>query len=159
MTLPKYAGARTDGLRIAPTIREIVRLMVEEGWAWHRAADEVGLSRARARRALEKPHVIAYRREQKKVLLDLLSVRVPHKLNQLMDSANAAAAVRATLAIEELSSESRSSSTRRISTGGIVIVLGAQQAALPVCPVAAMPMIEHAPTLDEVETTDDGGAT
>ena len=31
----KYAGARTDGLRIAPTIREIVRLMIEEGWSCH----------------------------------------------------------------------------------------------------------------------------
>ena len=116
---------------------------------------------AGARKAgIESAHVIAYRREQKKALLDLLSVRVPHKLNQLMDSENAAAAVRATLAIEELSSEARSSPTRRISTGGIVIVLGAQQTALPAGTAAAIPpVIEHAPALDEVETTDDGGAS
>jgi hypothetical protein len=50
--------------------------------------------------------VDAYRREQRKAFLDLLSVRVPHKLNELMESENATA-VRATLALEGMANESQ----------------------------------------------------
>jgi hypothetical protein len=115
--------------------------MIEEGMAWQKAADAVGLSRPRARRALAKPHVRTYANEQRKGLLDLLSARVPHKLNELMDSENAAAAVRATLALEELTQAAHAQPIRRISTGGIVIVLGgAGQHALG---QSAAPMIEH----------------
>jgi len=48
-------------------------------------------------------------------------MRVPRKLDELMNSENAAAAVRAALALEELNNESRAEPTRRINTGGIVI--------------------------------------
>ena len=51
-------------------------------------------------RALHKPHVITYRREERKKFVELLSTRVPVKLSQLMDNENAAAAVRAALALE-----------------------------------------------------------
>ncbi len=158
MTAPKYADARTDGSRVPSRIRELVRLMIEEAMPWHQAADRVGLSRARAKRALEKPHVIAYRREQRKAFLELLSVRVPHKLNELMDSENAAAAVRATLALEEMATENHAQPQRRIATGGIVIVLGNQVggAALPAGMGQAMPVIEQGPLVAAtVESSDD----
>ena len=51
-------------------------------------------------------------------------MRVPQKLSDLMDSGNAAAAVRAAPALEQLSKSSRAEPTRRINTGGIVIMLG-----------------------------------
>ena len=128
----KYASSRTDGIYIGRSIREIVRLMIEDGLTWQHAADAVGLARQRAFRALHKPHVIAYRREERKKFVELLSTRVPVKLLQLMDCDNAAAAVRAALALEELNNQSQSSPTRRIQTGGIVIMLGATaQRALP----------------------------
>ena len=64
---------------------------------------------------------------------------MPLKLSGLMDSENAAAAVRAALALEELNNESRAEPTRRIQTGGIVIMLNAPaQRALP----AGMPVVE-----------------
>ena len=132
MSAAKYAATRTDGRYIGKAIREIVRLMVEDDYTWQRAADAVGFKRTRAYRALHKPHVIAYRREQRKQFIELLSTRVPRKLNELMESENAAAAVRAALALEELNNDSRAEPTRRIQTGGIVIVLGANaQRALP----------------------------
>jgi len=138
MSAAKYAATRTDGRYIGKTIRDIVQLMLE-GETWQRAADSVGLNRQRAYRALHKPHVIAYRREEKKKFIEALSMKVPHKLDELMSSDNAAAAVRACLAVEELASESRAEPTRRIQTGGIVIVLGANaQRALP----AATPALE-----------------
>ena len=146
MSAKEYASTRTDGRYIGKTIREIVHLMLE-GETWQRAADSVGLNRQRAYHALHKPHVIAYRREEKKKFLEALSMKVPHKLDELMSSENAAAAVRACLAVEELAQESRAEPTRRIQTGGIVIVLGANaQRALP----AATPALELERIKEEV---------
>jgi len=71
--------------------------------------------------------------------VELLSTRVPAKLSELMDSENAAAAVRAALALEEMNNQSQASPMRRIDTGGIVIMLGAPtQRALPAMPVLEM---------------------
>jgi hypothetical protein len=140
MPKSEYAASRTDGAYIGKAIREIVRLMIDEGMTWQNAADSVGLKRTSAFRALHKPHVVAYRREERKKLIELLSTRVPMKLNALMDSENAAAAVRAALALEELNNESRAEPTRRIQTGGIVILLNA--AAQRALPATGMPVIE-----------------
>jgi hypothetical protein len=143
MPAKQYAASRTDGAYVGKQIREIVRLMIEEGVSWQLAADAVGLKRSSAFRALHKPHVVAYRREERKKFIELLSTRVPLKLSGLMDSENAAAAVRAALALEELNNESRAEPTRRISTGGIVIVLNSPaQRALP---AAGMPALEMQP--------------
>jgi hypothetical protein len=133
MPAEKYAATRSDGVQIGKTIRELVRLMIEDGFTWQSAADAVGIKRSRAFRALHKPHVIAYRREQRKQQIELLSTRVPMKLSALMDSDNAAAAVRAALALEELNHQSRAEPMQhRINAGGIVILLnGPTQRALP----------------------------
>jgi hypothetical protein len=151
MPAEKYAATRTDGGRVPSKIRELIRLMIEDGMAWQKAADAVGLPRQRARRALAKPHVRTHLSEQRKAFLDVLSTRVPHKLNELMDSENAAAAVRATLALEEMAQQSHALPMRRISTGGIVIVLGgAGQHALG---AQGAPAIEHdrLPEMEAVE--------
>jgi hypothetical protein len=144
MPAEKYASMRTDGRAIGKTIRELVRLMIEDGVTWQNAADVVGIKRSRAYRALHKPHVIAYRREERKKLIELLSTRVPLKLNALMDSENAAAGVRAALALEDMNQQSRAEPVRHIQTGGIIIMLGAPtQRALPAG--SAMPVIEMEP--------------
>jgi hypothetical protein len=141
MPAEKYATTRTDGRFIGKAIRELVRRMIEEDATWQQAADAVGIKRSRAYRALHKPHVIAYRRELRKQQIELLSTRVPMKLSALMDSENAAAAVRAALALEELSHQSRAEPVRHIQTGGIVIMLGAPtQQALPAG--STMPVLE-----------------
>ena len=117
MPAKKYATTRTDGTYVGKSIREMVRLMVEDGQTWQQAADSVGLTRQSAYRALHKPRVLAYRREERKKLVELLSTRIPHKLDKLMDSENAAAAVRAALALEDLNNQSQASPSRRIQTG------------------------------------------
>jgi hypothetical protein len=140
----KYDRVRTDGSHIGKAIREIVRLMIEEGVSWQLAADRVAIKRTRAYRALNKPHVIAYRRQEKQKFTELLSTRVPLKLSQLMDSENAAAAVRASLSLEEMTQQGRTEPARRLVTGGIVIMLGAPtQRPLPA--ESAMPVLEMAP--------------
>jgi hypothetical protein len=124
MPAKEYAATRSDGHHIGAAIKEVVRLMLHEGFTWQRAADAVGITRSRAYRHLHKPHVIAYRREQRRQQVELLSTRVPQKLSSLMDSDNAAAAVRAALALEQLNIDSRAEPSRRIQTGGIIIMLG-----------------------------------
>lgn len=138
----KYAATRSDGGHIGKDVRELVRLMIEDDYTWQRAADAVGVKRSRAYRALHKPHVIAHRRELRKQQIELLSTRVPKKLSTLMDSENAAAAVRAALALEEMNQQGRAEPVRRIATGGIIIMLGAPaQQPLPV----AQPVLDLAP--------------
>jgi hypothetical protein len=156
--LTSGAETRTDGIYIGQKIREIVRLMIEEAISWQKAADAVGLARRRAKKAIEKPHVVAYRREQRKAFLDLLCTRVPHRLNELMDSENAAAAVRATLALEELNQQSRAEPMRRISTGGIIIVLGGPQQKALSAGAASMPVIEQTPLETSHPMSDDPAA-
>jgi hypothetical protein len=48
MPAEKYAMTRTDGAYIGKTIRELVRLMIEDGFTWQAAADAVGIKRSRA---------------------------------------------------------------------------------------------------------------
>jgi hypothetical protein len=144
MHTEKYDRTRTDGSHIGKAVRELIRLMIEEGLSWQTAADRVAIKRTRAYRALHKPHVIAYRRTERAKFIELLGTRVPLKLDALMNSENAAAAVRAALSLEDMSQQSRAEPTRRIQTGGIVIVLGAPgQRALPA--ESAMPVLEMEP--------------
>jgi hypothetical protein len=56
---------------VGKDVRELVRMMIEDGSTWQQAADAVGLKRQRAFRALHKPHVIAYRREHRKQFIEL----------------------------------------------------------------------------------------
>ena len=104
--MPPHADKRNDGLHIGSAIREMVRLMLEEGYSRDRAADAVGFSRTRAKRALDKPHIVAYRRREKIKLLDELSAAVPRRLSELMmKDDNQNAAVRACVALHQLSAD------------------------------------------------------
>jgi hypothetical protein len=145
MPAAEYVATRSDGRSIGKAIRELVRLMIEDGMTWQNAADVVGLKRARAYKALHKPHVIQYRRERRKELVELLSTRVPLKLSKLMDSENHAAAVRAALALTDMNAEAQAEPVRRIHTGGIVIVIGQDTRR----PVHAAPTLELAAVGEE----------
>lgn len=79
MPAEKYSASRSDGIHIGKSIRELIRLMIDEGETWQRAADAVGIKRTSAYRALHKPPVIAYRRELRKQQIGLLSTRVAEK--------------------------------------------------------------------------------
>jgi hypothetical protein len=104
--MPPYAEKRSDGLHIGRAIKEMVRLMLEEGYSRDRAADEVGFNRKRAKRALERPHIIVFRRREKAKLLDELAAGVPKRLHELMlDGSNQNAAVRACVALHQMSAD------------------------------------------------------
>ena len=146
MPAAEYVATRSDGHTIGKSIRELVRLMLDEGKSWAAASDAIGLKRSRAARALSKPHVRAYMRDRRRELIEVLSARIPHRLSELMDSENAAAAVRASLALAQLNDEAQTAPATQIRTGGIIIQLVADEPrALP----QAAPQIELKPVDNE----------
>jgi hypothetical protein len=137
---------RTDGHHIGRSIKEIIRLTLEEGLSWQNACDRLGHKRARVARALSKPHVRQYAREKRRELIEDLSARVPLRLSQLMYGDNEASSVRACLALESLRNDAVAAATTQIRTGGIIIQLVAEEPrALP----HAAPQIELKPIEDE----------
>jgi hypothetical protein len=143
MPLDKFAPTRTDSNHIGGQVKELIRLMTEEAMPWRKAADQIGISRRTAQRALAKPHVRQFARAQKARLLEELSMTVPYKLERLTESKNHMAALRATLAIEDLAQQASAdpASRAKIVTGGIVIQLSTAPAALPAQPAPVT--IEH----------------
>ena len=153
--MPPHADKRNDGRHIGPVIREMVRLMLEEGFTRDHAADAVGFSRTRARRALDKPHVIAYRRREKMKLLDELSAAVPRRLSELMmKNDNQNAAVRACVALHQMSADEQAPRRPAFGIGtqtpGLTIVIS-HDSPKPL-PAPPMTTIEHVPQRIERET-------
>jgi hypothetical protein len=140
------AETQTDGRHIGSAIKEIVRLQIEEGLTWQRAADAVGLKRTRAHRALHKSHVITYRRKRQREEDELRSANVSYYLHQIMTtSQNDAARTRAALALQQIGAEARAEpgAGHHLTQNGIVIVIGnVPQRSLP---PAAAPTLELAP--------------
>lgn len=135
MPSAQCADTRTDGrTHIGRSVKEIVRLMVEDGMTWQRAADVVGVKRTRAYKALQKSHVIAYRRQKKREEDELLSAGISHYLHKVMTSSeNDAAKVRAALALQQIgdAAQTEPGSGRHLTQNGIVIMIGAPQRSLP----------------------------
>ena len=152
MTAAKYADTRADDrTHIGRSIKEIVRLMVEDGMTWQRAADAVGVKRTRVYKALHKAHVIAYRRQRKREEDELLSAGISHYLHDVMTgSENDAARVRAALALRQIGAEARTEpgTGHHLTQNGIVIVIGnVPQRSLP----QAAPALELAPIGETAE--------
>jgi hypothetical protein len=126
MPASKYNDQRSDGQHVGAKIKEIVRLMLEDGMSWQTAASTVGVPRSTAYKALHKPHVVTYRREQRAKMIELLSGRVPRTLDEIMTTSdNANARVRAALALHQMDVDLNVNNepTRRLALGGIVIQL------------------------------------
>ena len=156
--MPPNPEKRNDGRHVGPTIREMVRLMLEEGLSRNHAADAVGFNRKRAKRALDKPHVIAFRKHEKAKLTEELSAAVPRRLHELMmKDDNQNAAVRAATALHDIASAELTS--RRPAFGSIVQTPGLTiqvitEAPKPL-PAPPMTTIEHAPQLIEQKAADE----
>jgi hypothetical protein len=151
--MPPYAEKRSDGLHIGPAIREMIRLMLEQGLSRDHAADAVGFNRKRAKRALERPHIIAFRRREKAKLLDELAAGVPRRLHELMlDGSNQNAAVRACVALHQMSADEQAPRRPAFGLGtptpGLTIVISDSPKPLTInnsgIPQPAPVTIEHA---------------
>jgi hypothetical protein len=152
MPLPKFASTRTDGAHIGSRIKQLVDLMLD-GVPWRKAADQLGISRRVAERALQKPHVRAFMRSKKIQTIEELAMTIPVRLHELMlQNNNPNAAVRAGTALYGLASEELTA--RRLAlTGTPTPGLTIQIVSATPQPAPPMTTIEHAPQL--IERADD----
>jgi hypothetical protein len=157
MPSPEFAPLRTDRNRVGERIKELIRLMTEEALTWRAAADKLEIPHRTAQRALGKPHVIQYRRQQRARLLDELNSTIPQRLYDLMFGENQNASVRAAAELAKLASEELA--PRRPAFGSIVQTPGLtiQIISDSPKPQPAPPMttIGHAPQLIEQKAADD----
>jgi len=156
MPASKYNDQRSDGQHIGAKLKEMVRLMIEEGASWQTAASTVGVPRSTAYKALHKPHVVAYRREQRAKMVELLSGKVPRTLDEIMTTSdNANARVRAALALLQMDVDLNVNNepTRRLALGGIVIQLGGG----PQRGIAEQPAVPMLDLRAEAAKVEDGG--
>ena len=99
------ARNRTPKLRITKRVKDAIGIIVETGAAYNEAAAHVGMSTYRLRLALDKPHVVAYMRQQLKVLREARGPRNFHRLCQIADDQNNMPAVQALRTLEQLGDE------------------------------------------------------
>jgi hypothetical protein len=92
---------------------------------WDQAARNAKITVRAMRKALEKPHVRAYLREQKEVLRDALSAKTFYRLAALRDQdENKNAAVSAAKALEQIGDDPAASGDRSQSPGLVIMVVG-----------------------------------
>jgi hypothetical protein len=101
----RLAQHKTPQLRITPRVKRAIELIVHECKPWHEAAIETGMTTRNMRLALERPHVMAYYKQQLKVLRDCRAARNIHRLCEIADAENNMPAVNAIKALEQLSDE------------------------------------------------------
>jgi hypothetical protein len=101
----RLARNKTPKPRITKRVKDAIDAIVERGIAYNEAAAESGLTTRTMRLALERPHVLAYLKQQLKVLRDARGPRNFHRLCAIADAADNLPAVHAIRALELLSEE------------------------------------------------------
>jgi hypothetical protein len=126
--------ARRDGRsvpRMTPQVRAACDLMIYEALPWEQAAVKAGVPARSMRRALHRPYVLKYLRDERQVLLAAISTATPMRLAQLRDQdENRNAAVNAARTLEGLDAD-MPMRAGQASAPGFVIVLNAPAHALP----------------------------
>ena len=104
----QLARNKTPKPRITPRVKSTIDAVVHERKPWDQAAIEAGLTTRAMRLAFEKPHVLAYYKQQMKVLRDARAVQNHYRLCDIADAENNMPAVNAIKALEMLSDEQMS---------------------------------------------------
>jgi hypothetical protein len=81
--------------RITPRVKSTIDAVVHERKPWDQAAIEAGLTTRAMRLAFEKPHVLAYYKQQMKVLRDARAVQNHYRLCDIADAEDNMPAVQA----------------------------------------------------------------
>jgi hypothetical protein len=97
------ATRRSQPGRVEGKVQAACDLIVHQGIEWDQAAVKVGLTVRAMRLALKRPHVLAYLKQEKLVLLASITAQNPRRLAQLRDqNSNPAASVRAAVALDQM---------------------------------------------------------
>lgn len=109
--------------RVAGKLVIALQAIVREGQDLQQAAQAAGLTTHTLRRALEKPHVIAYLKAQKDVFRAYISGQNIHRLAEIRDaSGNAMAKLGAIKLLEQVDEHDQRSSAGARSPGVVIIV-------------------------------------
>jgi hypothetical protein len=155
----KPPGAPVDH-KLTPRMREAIIALVETGKDMEAAAAVAGLTPGAIYRALKNAPVREFYLAELKLLLTAAKAKAAHALIRELDGDNAASRVAAARTLLESDKAPHISAGMPQVPGFSILVFDgrAQQAALPAGTPAAMRVIEHAPSSDEVEASDEGGA-
>ena len=99
------ARNKTPKPRITPRVKCAIDAIVHDAKSWNEAAAETGLSMRTMRLAFERPHVMAYYRQQCQVLRASTAAHSIHRLKQIGDAADNMPAVQALRTLEMLGDE------------------------------------------------------
>jgi hypothetical protein len=150
----RLARNKTPKPRITKRVKDAIDAIVERGIAYNEAALEVGLTTRGMRLALERPHVLAYLRQQLKVLRDARGPRNFHRLWAIADEgSNLMAAVNAIRALELLSEEATARRTDVPTPGVVLNIISAPQPA----PIHITPQPLCLPMVFPIGTNDQKG--
>jgi hypothetical protein len=124
--MPTTALANPDKpkrLEVRGKLRQSLDAMVWEGMTYLEAAKSYGFSSSSMRKALSRPHVLAYLRAEREVLRASASPRNIHRLIAIRDAADNMPAVNAIKALEQIGDDPASSSAAQHRAPGVVIVI------------------------------------
>jgi hypothetical protein len=117
------ARNKTPKPGITKRVKDAIDAIVERGIAYNEAAAESGLTTRAMRLALERPHVLAYLRQQLKVLRDARTPRNFHRLCSIADAADNLPAVHAIRALELLSEDATARRTDAPTPGVVLNII------------------------------------
>jgi hypothetical protein len=141
--------------RIQGKLKATLDVMVWDALELVDACRQTGFSPAAMRNALQRPHVLAYLRNERQVLRASLSPRNLHRLAEIRDAADNMPAVQAIRLLEELGDEQLQRNTGTSHSPGVTIRV--INVAAPVQADARQRVIDHpAQTIDHPSQLPDG---
>jgi len=127
--------ARRDGRsipKLGAQLRAACDLMIYKAMSWDAAAVKAGMKVRGMRKAMRRPHVIKYLRDERQVLLAAISTATTLRLAQLRDQDdNRNAAVNAARALEGLDTDTPHRGGGQATSPGFVIIFNSPAHALP----------------------------
>jgi hypothetical protein len=121
---------RSKSGRVTGRLAEAIELMIEEGKPWDDAARTVGMSARSMRKALDKPHVIAFLRARKQVFRALASAgNISALVDVRQNSGNAMARVQAVRALEQLEEQAGTAPHPQRAPGVVIVIESVEHAA------------------------------
>jgi hypothetical protein len=140
----QLARNKTPKPRITPRVKRAIDAIVHDAKSWNEAAAETGLSMRTMRLAFERPHVMAYYRQQCQVLRASTAAHSIHRLREIGDAADNMPAVQALRTLEQLGDE-QTNKPNTPSAGVVIRILNVAQPPPPIDIKSAPRIIDAEP--------------
>lgn len=119
-------------MEVRGKLRQSLDAMVWEGMTYDEAARSVGFTVASMRKALQRPHVLAYIRAEREVLRASASPKNIHRLIAIRDAADNMPAVNAIKALEQIADDPTISSAVRHAPGVVIQIVNGPDRAVTI---------------------------